>query len=205
MPADRRSEILDAAGECFARYGYDKATMDDIGSIVGMNKVSIYYYFQSKEALFKETLKREAEGYLEVMRREAGKAPGCRERIRCWVAQSFRFGSGSAVLRQVSVETLRKLSPLLEEFREWSRATSVDFVAKTLEAGRKSGEIKDCDTGKVAESIVMFITAVKDMANRQFAAGGDPGPETERAAKRLRFAIDLILDGLEAKSVPKRN
>ena len=32
---DKKAEIQKAASECFARYGYEKTTLDDIGRLVG--------------------------------------------------------------------------------------------------------------------------------------------------------------------------
>jgi hypothetical protein len=32
-----------------ARFGYEKAALDDTGEIVGLNKASLYYYNKSKE------------------------------------------------------------------------------------------------------------------------------------------------------------
>ncbi len=52
MAADTKQRILDAASDCFIRYGYEKASMSDIGKIVGMNKASLYYHFKDKLALF---------------------------------------------------------------------------------------------------------------------------------------------------------
>ena len=42
MKKDKRQMILEAAGECFDRFGYNKTTLKDIGERVGLNKASIY-------------------------------------------------------------------------------------------------------------------------------------------------------------------
>ena len=51
-PANRREELLDRAGELMAAKGYDGTSMRDIASAVGMLPGSLYYHFESKEALF---------------------------------------------------------------------------------------------------------------------------------------------------------
>jgi AcrR family transcriptional regulator len=202
MPVDKRRLILEAAGRCFARYGYEKTTMEDVGTIVGMNKVSLYYYFKSKEALFGTMMRREEDGYLERMKREARQAAGCRKRIGAWIRLSFRYGASSGVLRQASAETQSSLSPFPEELRARYLKTSVENIALFLEEGRRRGEIGRCNAEKVAESIATFIAASKDAAFRKSAMNQDRTAEIERAAKSVRFAVDLILDGLEARAVP---
>ena len=49
---DRREQILDAALRIFSRKGFTKATNKDIAHEAGITSGLIYYYFESKEALF---------------------------------------------------------------------------------------------------------------------------------------------------------
>ena len=49
--ADRRADILAAAGQHFRLYGYDKTTVSDIARAVGFSPAYIYKFFESKQAL----------------------------------------------------------------------------------------------------------------------------------------------------------
>jgi AcrR family transcriptional regulator len=49
---ERKKQILDAALVVFTRQGYDRARMDDIARESGLSKGSLYWYFDSKKALF---------------------------------------------------------------------------------------------------------------------------------------------------------
>lgn len=55
-PADRRQELLDAALQVFAGKGYHAATNADIARAAGVTPAALYYYFASKEDLFREAL-----------------------------------------------------------------------------------------------------------------------------------------------------
>ena len=48
-PEGRRNEILDVAEALFFTKGYNKATVNDILSEIGIAKGTFYYYFKSKE------------------------------------------------------------------------------------------------------------------------------------------------------------
>ncbi len=50
--AERRQQILSAAMTCFMRKGYYRATMDDIVAESGLSKGTLYWYFDSKKAIF---------------------------------------------------------------------------------------------------------------------------------------------------------
>jgi AcrR family transcriptional regulator len=56
--------ILDAAQQRFAAGGYSKSTMDEIANDVGMSKASLYYYFATKEAVFRAVVLREQKEFL---------------------------------------------------------------------------------------------------------------------------------------------
>ncbi len=46
-----RDQIVEAANECFARYGYDKTTVADLAREIGFSKAYIYRFFDSKQAI----------------------------------------------------------------------------------------------------------------------------------------------------------
>jgi TetR/AcrR family transcriptional regulator, cholesterol catabolism regulator len=51
-----RDRITDAAAELFVRNGYAQTSLRDIAAAVGIKAGSIYYHFDSKEALFADIL-----------------------------------------------------------------------------------------------------------------------------------------------------
>jgi TetR/AcrR family transcriptional repressor of lmrAB and yxaGH operons len=59
MPKQKitRDELVARAATVFRKKGYYNTTMNDIGTICGLLKGSIYHYFQSKEELMLEVLK----------------------------------------------------------------------------------------------------------------------------------------------------
>lgn len=52
-----RTRILDAAAEVLAREGYAAATLTDIASVAQMQAGSLYYHFDSKDAIVEEVLR----------------------------------------------------------------------------------------------------------------------------------------------------
>ena len=47
-----RARLLYAAGEVFAKHGYDRASLDDVAAAAGLTKGAVYSSFASKDELF---------------------------------------------------------------------------------------------------------------------------------------------------------
>ena len=58
---DVRQALLDAARSIFARYGYNKTTVDEIAKAARKGKSTFYYYFKSKEEIFRDVIDKEAQ------------------------------------------------------------------------------------------------------------------------------------------------
>ncbi len=56
-----RTHIVGMARKIFTRYGFRKTTMEEIAAASRKGKSSIYYYFKSKEEIFRAVVEREAE------------------------------------------------------------------------------------------------------------------------------------------------
>src|SRR5215207_2753572 len=52
-PADHtvRDQIVEAAGEHFRHYGYEKTTVSDLAKAIGFSKAYIYKFFDSKQEI----------------------------------------------------------------------------------------------------------------------------------------------------------
>src|ERR1035438_6269291 len=52
----RRDALLEAAVGVFARYGYRKASMDEVARAAGVSRQGLYLQFVNKEELFRKAL-----------------------------------------------------------------------------------------------------------------------------------------------------
>ncbi len=55
-PHDRRAQIVAAAGELFARRGYQAVGMSDIADVVGVRASALYRHFAGKQELLHAVL-----------------------------------------------------------------------------------------------------------------------------------------------------
>ena len=73
--AQTRQDLLDAAGEIFARKGYHAASVDDVAEAAGFTKGAVYSNFASKEDLFFALYEQHVERAVRVGLRLLGSPP----------------------------------------------------------------------------------------------------------------------------------
>jgi TetR/AcrR family transcriptional regulator, transcriptional repressor of aconitase len=66
----RRRQILDGARACFARHGYEGATVRRLEEATGLSRGAIFHHFRDKESLFLALAEDEAHRMADVVARE---------------------------------------------------------------------------------------------------------------------------------------
>ena len=85
------SEILLSAQEMFQRYGLAKTTMNDIAKNAGKGKSTLYYYFNSKEEVFKEVIKMEMDDMFSHINWAVMDANSCHDQMKEYVLTKLRM------------------------------------------------------------------------------------------------------------------
>ena len=202
---DKKLDILNAARECFARFGYEKTTLDDIGNLVGLNKASLYYYYDSKDALFSEVIARDIEDATQVFRAKIEPLPSCRDKILTYLRERLRYMKHLTNVHHVSMETVRKAQPTLALLFKDILAQEHAFIEGILLKGIEQGDFTPCDTKRVAHSIFTVMDAVKRNAFQGTDARFLDKIDMTAVEEEVAFTVALILDGLRNTSNSKEN
>lgn len=56
LSQEKQAAVRNAALACFAKHGYEKASINDIAMTAGISKASVFQYFGSKQALYQYLL-----------------------------------------------------------------------------------------------------------------------------------------------------
>lgn len=196
---ERKQEILKAASECFARFGYEKTTLDDIGKMVGLNKASLYYYYKNKETIFAEVISREVEDYIQELYTKIQEIPGCRNKILTYLREKFRYMQKLMNLHSLSMEAFRSVQPMFAQLFEQICEKEVNFINDILLGCIECGEMKAVDSKRIAKTILTVVDAIKMKAiqgvDTRFIDQIDPAQMEEEVV----FTVSIILDGLMKK------
>lgn len=125
--ATRRQEILDGARACFARYGYEGATVRRLEESTGLSRGAIFHHYRDKDALFLALAEQDAarmadvvaeQGLVQVMRELVADPSGVRgwlgtrleisRRLRTEPEFRGRWSAHSAALTRATRERLER-------------------------------------------------------------------------------------------------
>lgn len=118
-----KEKILRKAFKIFAKKGYEGARIDDISRAVGINKATIYYYFEGKRELYEEVLYNELTRIIPLLLQAlSGSQEEIREKIEKIVDVYFEFFEANPdtlklILREIA-SGARFLTPILEKIAQ---------------------------------------------------------------------------------------
>ncbi|MFB9268504.1 TetR/AcrR family transcriptional regulator [Bradyrhizobium erythrophlei] len=137
----KRELILEAAAKLFYEKGFQKTTIDDIGSALGVTKPFIYTYFENKYAIL-EQLFEQAYGELhvdlmQVLNNRKGAAKDrLQQFVTLYVAKNIEYQKFSAImLEEEKSLSARKIGDIRRKQRDFDAK-----LARLIEEGVSNGE-----------------------------------------------------------------
>lgn len=168
----RRSQILDAARETFARQGMTGTTVDGVARRAGVAKGTVYLYFKSKDEILRQILDEDvAELRHDTVPAIEADAP-LEARIAAFIAGALSFFDRKRdffehVHFEMGPDVRRKAQQKLEVvFR-----AQVDAWTTAIDAARKRGVVGDIDGDTGASLIVAVASGLAKQRLRGWAAG----------------------------------
>jgi len=183
---ERKEQLLDRAAELFAERGYAETRVLDIVRAAGVAKGLFYWYFENKEALFRELVEQNRLRLRKAQR--AAIDPGAEPllQIRQGAEASVQF-----MARYAHFFALLEVENLDESFAEVRRrGTEVhaDDVARIIRAGIEDGSIRP-------ENDVLLAYGVTGMVGYYghfHRTGRMPMPVDELAAFVGRLVVCML-------------
>ncbi len=194
--AVKKEDILEAANQCFFRYGYAKTSMSDIGKLVGLNKASLYYHYKDKLSIYKATVDlRRQEHELEV-RAALGEADSIDEEILVFLEKEIDFASKTS--RILTLDPVSLHATKSETFVVYEDIIKRDIVwlKDRLDQGCEKGIYKSCDNGRLGELLMTLAQSMLDTYCPLYVEDDKRDQAYAFVKSQIRFGVGLILDGI---------
>ena len=168
----RRRQILDGARSCFARHGYEGATVRVLEEEIGLSRGAIFHHFPDKDALFLALAAEDAQAMLETVA-EDGLVQVMREMVAA--PDAGRLGTQLEIARR-----LRTDQPFRAAW-EPRRRELEQAVRARLTRQRDAGSLRsDVDI----EDLAAYLELIMEGLVAHLAAG--------QPADRLGGVLDLV-------------
>ena len=191
MEIEKRECILQAASRAFSRFGFKKASIDEIAKAAGVAKGTVYLACESKEDLFYQAVHRDLRGWISECSKLIDPRVNADKLLETVVRASVVYLGGKPLVRDLLSGTYGKLLPAWEdrmnELRVLGRANTTEILALGIKQGRFR---KDLDIDLVA-SLLQDLHIASYLFH-----GKELSDKPELWLPRFKAALDLLLHGL---------
>ncbi|WP_219893485.1 TetR/AcrR family transcriptional regulator [Aquisediminimonas profunda] len=191
----KRAELVEIAGRQFKTNGFKATTLAEIGHKAGLDRATVYYYFGSKEELFRECVRLGVDTNIaECERIFADKAVPARDRLRAVIQQLM--AAYDHYYPHMYVYIQEEMSRITGEKSTW--AQRIVSQTRTFERIVLSLVSEMIDSGELRKDIPVSVAAnaifgMLNWTHRWYQPGG-PHPAVQVSAA---FA-DIFFDGMKA-------
>lgn len=156
VSAERRNQILDAAGAVFARLGFHDARMDDIVTEARLSKGALYWYFKSKDAIIAGLLERIFDRELAGIRELEGAEGTVSARLLAYTQRVTTTFERMQVLSAIAFEfyAVAARHTTVRAFLKGYFQTYRDTLARLIRQGSARGEFRPVDPDAAAVTLV---------------------------------------------------
>ena len=201
--AERPGEILDAAFEEFVKNGYAASRLEDVAARASVTKGTIYFYFETKERVFDDMIRRKSQALFPKLEDHASGLQGTHvDRLRSLVAFVYR----TIAEDRNSRETLRfliaegaRFPDLVERHYDEFVHPVIEQFGKVIADGVAAGEFRT-SASSIYTEIVMSPALLLSLWSMLFGSRKALEIESFTAA-----SLDLLLNGIAADKRPSRN
>ena len=134
-----RDLILETAGSIFMKFGFKKTTMEDIAKALHRAKSSVYYYFNSKEEIYRDIIKKERIEFNNELNKVLEKENKPENRLKIYLTTRLRLLRKMMNYYSALMDKYLENYPFINEFRKKYFSDEVEGITKILKEGAKLG------------------------------------------------------------------
>ena len=191
-----KEKIGRSAMQCFAKFGLDKTTLDDIAQAVGLNKASLYYYYKNKEDIFIEVALKEGEDFINSLQETTLLKEGIENRTAFYLESRFNYYKNVLNMNRVSVDTLHKILPRFFELYNALMKREKIFLTQLLEKAATEENLMITDPENTASVLINLTDALKHSVEQQAILKGETEIDYTQSLQDIKFLVSLIFTGI---------
>lgn len=181
------SRILDTALQLFGEKGYEATSIREICERAGITRPTLYYFFESKEGLYRAIVAEASREWLRTVRDGLASPPDLRSKYKAVARKFFQ----DVTLRPALIRFLYNLvwsaesSPFAQEVHKFY-AEAVELLSEAAREAARRGEIS---VDRLELRMMVLMGAFEEAISYFLFLG------TELTPKLADEIVDLVFDG----------
>jgi AcrR family transcriptional regulator len=188
---ERKEQILNEARTLFARLGFRKCTTDDIAKACGLTKAAIYHYYENKEIIFVEVIKRETSLLMSDISKAVQACVRPSDRLIAYMLTRFDRIRQMANLNEISRAMGNEAGLVAGKCRDAFFKQETELLKSIIEEGQLKGEFRNIPATVVAGTLIAAFKGIEAFIP---ASAG-----SETMQEGLRELLDIFCRGLLIK------
>jgi TetR/AcrR family transcriptional regulator len=193
---EKEELILNAAQSRFIAYGYSKVTMDEIAEDIGMGKASLYYYFPTKDDVFREVIKREQSVFISRVRVMLEKRMSVSSKLKDYFRLRMRYSGQIFDLSWHNRQLWPSMKPIFKDLFEKLAKEERHILTRLIEEGKRKGELNVPSPERIA---ALIMNVLQGLRMRLFYAESGiqlREPPHKEFEKEIQVFIGILLSGM---------
>jgi AcrR family transcriptional regulator len=186
-----KENLITAAQNCFNRFGFEKATMNDIAREARKGKSSLYYYFTSKEEIFKAVVTTEAENFKAEVKQSMEKEGDLKTRIKLYFTLRMKRFKELVNLYAIMRDDYLKKLDFIENIREKYDREELEFIQSILQEGVEKNELR---VKSITDTSYALAAALKGLEFPLFF-----NPTEQKLSERIDALLEILFYGIIKK------
>jgi len=188
----KKEMLIEAARVALSKYGFKKVTLEDIAEKVGMAKTSVYYYFESKEAIIKAVARRQFNSLVGRMRDAVEAAPDPEKKLIELVKARYQFLQEVKALAGLNMEELvKQVGPMIRPERDRFLGAEMELFRQVIQEGVSKGHFAVDDPELFA---LVAISGLRGLDETFMLYG-----QHERITEGIEGMMKLFIYGLKKR------
>jgi AcrR family transcriptional regulator len=188
---ERKEQILNEARTLFARLGFRKCTTDDIAKACGLTKAAIYHYYENKEIIFVEVIKKEAALLMSDIRKAVQSCVRPSDRLIAYMMTRFNKIKQMSNLNEISRAMGNEAGHVAGKCRDAFFKQETELLKSIIEEGQLKGEFRNIPASVVAGTLIAAFKGIETFIPASAGA--------ETVQEGLKELLDIFCRGLLIK------
>ncbi|MGM0499895.1 MAG: TetR/AcrR family transcriptional regulator [Bacillota bacterium] len=192
MAEDTKTKILNSAFHLFSKNNYHAVSMTEIANGADISKGTLYWYFDSKEELFREIAVNGMDYFYNLFEEIAEEKNSSKEKIRELISCVLEILVEHLNMLDVFRNNVELISKDFKDAIDAKHQKNIEVVTKIIEQGIDEGLIKSENPADISTMIlsVLFTPQTKELLDN-----------AEKVESKIDFIYDFIMNGISRKEL----